>query len=84
MRTCVTHHHACDCREEKFRKMEAALAEARRGLEFYLNAEWIHFSKTNGNTKTSWGSTGHGGKTARTTLSGIDAILSEDERKEEG
>ena len=21
-RECVTHHHACDCREEKFRGME--------------------------------------------------------------
>ena len=32
MRNCITHHHACDCREEKFRKLEAAMAEAKRGF----------------------------------------------------
>jgi len=26
MKECVTHHHACDCREEKFAKLEADLA----------------------------------------------------------
>lgn len=25
---CVTHHHACDCREERFKKVEAALFTA--------------------------------------------------------
>lgn len=25
-RDCVTHHHACDCREARFRAMEEALA----------------------------------------------------------
>ena len=24
-RECITHHHACDCREEKFAKMEKNL-----------------------------------------------------------
>lgn len=33
MRNCVTHYYACDCREEKFKRMEAALAEAKNGLE---------------------------------------------------
>lgn len=27
--TCTTHHNACDCREEAFRKMEADLQTAR-------------------------------------------------------
>lgn len=26
MKECVTHHHACDCREANFAKLEAALA----------------------------------------------------------
>ena len=26
MKECVTHHHACDCREAKFAKLEADLA----------------------------------------------------------
>ena len=30
-----THHHACDCREEQFKKIEAENAELRR-----RNPEW--------------------------------------------
>ena len=49
-RYCVTHHHACDCREERFRQTEAQLAEARRLLGLCLKAmtdgeivrEWPH------------------------------------------
>ena len=33
MKECVTHHHACDCREEKFAKLEADLAAARREID---------------------------------------------------
>lgn len=29
MKDCVTHHHACDCREAKFAKLEADLAAAQ-------------------------------------------------------
>lgn len=32
MKECVTHHHACDCREEKFAKLEADLAAAQMEL----------------------------------------------------
>lgn len=32
-RRCVTHHHACDCREEKFKKMEAENAKLREAIE---------------------------------------------------
>lgn len=28
-RICVTHHHACDCREEQYARMEAALIRLR-------------------------------------------------------
>jgi len=27
---CVTHHHACDCREEKFKQLEQENAELRK------------------------------------------------------
>ena len=33
MRQCITHHHACDCREEKFAKLEAENKRYRRVLE---------------------------------------------------
>lgn len=34
-RECVTHHHACDCREAKFRAIAAQNAEAAQAvLEF--------------------------------------------------
>jgi hypothetical protein len=34
---CTTHHHACDCREEKFRQLEqenAALREDKERLDW--------------------------------------------------
>lgn len=34
-RQCTTHHNACNCREEKFQKLEAALKDAVEALEFY-------------------------------------------------
>ena len=44
MRECVTHHYACDCREEKFKEMENKLKEALSIIEelkasndFYAN-----------------------------------------------
>lgn len=33
MRECVTHHHACDCREARFSRMEQV-------LEMFLN--WVN------------------------------------------
>ena len=30
---CVTHNHACDCREEKFAKIEAENKRLREALE---------------------------------------------------
>ena len=32
-RPCVTHHHACDCRETKFAQQQALLEECARVLE---------------------------------------------------
>lgn len=32
---CVTHHHACDCREHKFKQLELQLKEANEVAEFY-------------------------------------------------
>jgi len=32
-RECITHHHACDCRERKFAELEAKLAIAVEALE---------------------------------------------------
>ena len=29
---CVTHHHACDCREEKFKQLEQENAALRAAL----------------------------------------------------
>lgn len=37
MKECVTHHHACDCREAKFAKLEAELAAAQRECEILGN-----------------------------------------------
>ena len=39
MSECLTHHHACDCREEKFAKLEADLAAAQRELAAYKRAK---------------------------------------------
>lgn len=33
-KTCTTHHHACDCREKHFAKIEAQLAIAKEALEY--------------------------------------------------
>ena len=30
---CTTHHHACKCREEKFRQLEQQLADMRYACE---------------------------------------------------
>lgn len=41
---CVTHHLACDCREEKFKQLEAQLKEANEIAEFYASGkhfEWL-------------------------------------------
>jgi len=34
MRECVTHHYACDCREEKFRKLEAESEKLKKAIEY--------------------------------------------------
>jgi hypothetical protein len=33
VKECVAHHHACDCREERFAKIQAALRECLRYVE---------------------------------------------------
>ena len=35
---CTTHHHACDCREEKFRRLEQENATLRADKE---RLEWL-------------------------------------------
>ena len=34
MKECVTHHHACDCREQKFAEMEAEYRSLRKRLQY--------------------------------------------------
>ena len=36
MTKCTTHHHACDCREAKFRELEAENAKLRDAAQAYL------------------------------------------------
>lgn len=33
MRNCVTHFHACDCREEHFKEIQSKLAVAEKALK---------------------------------------------------
>jgi hypothetical protein len=46
---CTTHHHACDCREEKFKQLEqenAALREDKERLEWLLTGDggfWVNW-----------------------------------------
>ena len=38
---CTTHFYACDCREEKFKELEAENKKLREALEFYaLWSNW--------------------------------------------
>jgi len=37
-KNCVTHHHACDCREAKFRKLERENAALRKDKE---RLDWL-------------------------------------------
>jgi len=39
MRNCVTHHFACDCREDKFKKLEEENKKLREALEFYADRD---------------------------------------------
>jgi hypothetical protein len=34
MKECVTHHHACDCREQKFAEMEAENCSLRKQMQY--------------------------------------------------
>ena len=34
MRDCITHHHACDCREQKFAEIEAENRSLRKRLQY--------------------------------------------------
>ena len=43
MTKCTTHHHACDCREAKFKALEQQLAEQRRLLQRWYDD--IHVNK---------------------------------------
>lgn len=36
---CTTHHHACDCREEKFKALDSENAELREVLAFYADPQ---------------------------------------------
>jgi hypothetical protein len=43
---CTTHHHACDCREEKFKQLEqenAALRADKERLEWVIKDSYYHF-----------------------------------------
>ena len=46
---CVTHHFACDCREEKFKELErenAALREDKERLDWLLTGDggfWVNW-----------------------------------------
>lgn len=33
MKECITHHHACDCREENFKKLEKENTRLRSALD---------------------------------------------------
>lgn len=39
VRSCVSHHHACDCREQQFREL---LALAQGTMEGWAHAEVLH------------------------------------------
>ena len=36
MTECTTHHHACDCREEKFKQLEQENAALREAKDAYF------------------------------------------------
>ena len=38
MSECLTHHHACDCREAKFAKLETDFAQAQMELAAHTRA----------------------------------------------
>ena len=43
---CTTHHHACDCREEKFKQLEqenAALRADKERLDWVIKDSYYHF-----------------------------------------
>ena len=48
---CTTHHHACDCREAKFKELERENAALREALH---NAEELE-RYTGSNGKRQWG-----------------------------
>jgi len=37
-RRCATHHHACDCREDRFAELEANVKELRECLQIAFGA----------------------------------------------
>ena len=37
-RRCTTHHHACDCREDRFAELEANVKELRECLQIAFGA----------------------------------------------
>jgi len=51
MRNCVTHHHACDCREAKFKGIQAENAELKtklsEAIEFRIYQESKALQKEN-------------------------------------
>jgi hypothetical protein len=43
---CTTHHHACDCREEKFKQLEqenAALRADKERRDWVIKDSYYHF-----------------------------------------
>ena len=43
---CTTHHHACDCREAKFKELEqenATLREDKERLDWVIKDSYYHF-----------------------------------------
>jgi len=62
MKECITHHHACDCREAQFKKLEAENAALRKALtiggrecaEIEFGAEHEHIEILAKGTSAGW------------------------------
>ena len=54
MKDCVTHHYACDCREDKFKKLEVENGRLKAALEernnFIHKTELFYEAKIDGQT----------------------------------
>lgn len=57
MRECITHYHACDCREDRLEKLEKAYELMFKALETYEELEFnvaikYGFSRTSGDLES--------------------------------